>query len=76
MSVEEVFRVLTGRITIEIDDQSAEISADEVIAIPAGSRFRVSNATDHTATAWVVTSLGMTVTMEEDATSMAPPWAQ
>ena len=76
MSVEEVFRMLTGTLVIDIEGERAELSSGDVVAVPAGVSFCVTNDGDDPATAWVVTPVGMTVTMEGASTSMAPPWAQ
>jgi quercetin dioxygenase-like cupin family protein len=76
MSTEEVFHVLAGEIATEVDGQAALLRAGETIAVPAGSLFRASNLSSRPASAWVVTPVGMTVTMEEDSAFMRPPWAQ
>jgi quercetin dioxygenase-like cupin family protein len=76
MSVEEVFRVLSGRLTVEIDDENAEVSAGDTVSVPAGARFRVSNESDELASAWVVTPLGMNFLLEDSACAVNPPWAQ
>ena len=76
MSAEEVFHVLAGEITTEVDGYTALLRAGETIAVPAGSLFCASNLSGSPASAWVVTPVGMTVTMEDDSSFMAPPWAQ
>ncbi|WP_349898251.1 cupin domain-containing protein [Parafrigoribacterium soli] len=76
MSVEEVFRVLSGRLIIAVDDEHAEVSAGGVVTVPAGSRFQVSNETDEPASAWIVTPLGMRFVVEGDTSAVSPPWAQ
>lgn len=76
MSVEEVFRVLSGRVQAEIGDERAELLPGDAVTIPAGSRFRVSNETEEPATAWIVTPLGMTFTIEGTTNTVNPPWAQ
>lgn len=76
MSTEEVFHVLAGEITAEVDGDTALLRAGETIAVPAGSLFCASNLSNQPASAWVVTPTGMTVTMEDDSSSFRPPWAQ
>ena len=76
MSVEEVLRVLSGQLRVEIDEEALDVVAGEAVVVPAGALLRVSNTTLEPAAAWVVTPLGMTVTMEADGARFAPPWAQ
>lgn len=76
MSVEEVFRVLSGRVQVEVGDARAELCAGEAVTVPAGVRFRVSNESDEPASAWVVTPLGMSFTLDGSEKSVQPPWAQ
>lgn len=77
VSAEELLHVLEGRLEIQIDHDVFEASAGETVLVPAGAAFRVSNAADVPARAWVVTTLGLTATMEDsDGTTLAPPWAQ
>lgn len=75
MDEEEVLHVLSGRLDIEIDDDAFVVGQGETVFVPAGARFRVSNATAASARAWVVTRLGMTATMEGGET-LCPPWAR
>ncbi|HEX3721470.1 MAG TPA: cupin domain-containing protein [Nitrolancea sp.] len=76
MSVEEVFRVLSGRLVVEVDDARSEVTSGDVVSVPARAKFRVSNETDEAASAWVVTSLGMAFTIEGSSNTVEPPWAQ
>ena len=76
MSVEEVLRVLSGRLHVEIGDEVADVAAGGVVVVPAGSRFRVSNETDDVASAWIVTPLGMEFRLEGSDAAISPPWAQ
>ena len=75
MSQEECLTVLTGSLDIEIDQERFTATAGEAVLVPAGARFRVSNATDEPAQAWVTTQLGMQATMA-DGEWISPPWAQ
>jgi mannose-6-phosphate isomerase-like protein (cupin superfamily) len=76
MSVEEVFRVLSGRLRIEIGNEVADVASGDVVVVPARSRFRVSNESDDVASAWIVTPLGKEFRLEGSETTVRPPWAQ
>jgi mannose-6-phosphate isomerase-like protein (cupin superfamily) len=75
VSREEVLYVLSGTLSATIDDQPAEAAAGEVILVPAGSRFSVSNLADKPATAWVTTSVGFAGVLP-DGSWMTPPWTR
>lgn len=76
MSHEEVLYVLSGRLDVRIDHDDFEAGSGDVVLVPAGASFCVSNNTDDPARAWVVTTIGMTATMTADGTQITPPWAQ
>ena|SRR5690349_8656790 len=76
MSHEEIFRVLDGQLSVEVDGVQASLSAGDCIIVAPGAQFRVSNDTSHQAAAWVVTAVGMTASLSDEADPIAPPWAQ
>lgn len=76
MSHEEVLHVLAGSLEVEVDDDRCTATAGDAVLVPAGAVFRVTNATDRPASAWVTTTLGMTATMADGGDLVTPPWAQ
>lgn len=76
MSHEELLHVLTGTLTVDIDGQRFEAGTGDTVLIPAGASFCANNLSDQPARAWVVTTLGMTATMDADGSPITPPWAQ
>lgn len=75
MNHEEVLHVLTGQLEVEVDDSHFTATSGDAVLVPAGAHFRVSNETYSSASAWVVTTLGMRATMP-DGEAITPPWAQ
>ncbi len=75
VSREEVLLLLSGVLTVTLDDVAAQVSPGEAVVVPAGSRFRVDNASGETATAWVTTSVGLEATMA-DGSTISPPWVR
>ncbi|MFT4088414.1 MAG: cupin domain-containing protein [Gordonia sp. (in: high G+C Gram-positive bacteria)] len=76
LTAEEVLHVLSGSLEVQIDDDEFTARAGDAVLVPAGSRFRVSNADDVPASAWVATTLGMKAEIAEGGLQIAPPWAQ
>lgn len=76
MSQEEILRIMDGSLAVTIDDEAFTAEAGDCVVVPAGASFCVSNLSDSPATAWVVTTLGMTATMTEGGATISPPWAQ
>lgn len=76
MSREEVLFVLSGVLSVEIEEDRFDAHAGDAVLIPEQARFCVANPTEEPASAWVVTGLGMTATIEGVADPIAPPWAQ
>jgi len=76
MSREELILVLDGALEVELGRQRFTARQGDAILVPAGSRFRISNNTASSAQAWVVTTLGMTATMDCGRRLVTPPWAQ
>jgi quercetin dioxygenase-like cupin family protein len=74
ISEEETFYVLSGRLRLTVDGESAELGAGDAAVAPAGSRLAVANSTDQPAHMWVTTRVGLTAEMT-DGTTVAPPWA-
>jgi mannose-6-phosphate isomerase-like protein (cupin superfamily) len=75
VSREEVLLLLDGVLTVTLDDVTTEVSAGEVVVVPAGSRFRVDNTSGRGAAAWVTTSVGLAATLA-DGTTISPPWVR
>lgn len=76
MSDEEVLHLLDGTLAFEVGEERFTAHAGEAVLVPAGAVFRVTNASDQPASAWVTTTLGMTATMIDSGERMTPPWAQ
>ncbi|WP_330328522.1 cupin domain-containing protein [Streptomyces sp. NBC_00536] len=75
ISAEETFYVLSGRLRLTIDGDSAELGAGDAAVAPAGSTLGVANTTDEPAHMWVTTRAGLTAKLADGAT-ITPPWAQ
>ncbi|QTE02395.1 cupin domain-containing protein [Streptomyces cyanogenus] len=74
ISEEEAFYVLSGRLRLTIDGESAELRAGDAAVAPAGSELAVANTTDQPAHMWVTTRVGLTAELA-DGTTITPPWA-
>ncbi|MEU2774878.1 cupin domain-containing protein [Streptomyces sp. NPDC007162] len=74
ISAEETFYVLTGRLRLTIDGESAELGAGDAAVAPAGSELTVANTTDRPAHMWVATRAGLTAELA-DGSVLTPPWA-
>jgi quercetin dioxygenase-like cupin family protein len=72
ISHEEVFLVLEGTLSIEVDGVRAELAVGDVAHVPAGSSLRL-DAGAAGGTAWVTCPVGLTATLPGGAT-VAPPW--
>jgi mannose-6-phosphate isomerase-like protein (cupin superfamily) len=72
---EEVLYVLSGTIRTTIDGHAEEAAPGDVILVPAGSSFDISNPTDEPVTAWVTTSVGFAGIMP-DGSWITPPWTR
>ncbi|MFC8795438.1 cupin domain-containing protein [Streptomyces cinereoruber] len=75
ISHEEAFYVLSGRLRLTVDGESAELAAGDAAVAPAGSRLAVANTTDRPAHMWVTTRTGLTAELP-DGTTLTPPWAR
>lgn len=76
MSREEVLLVIDGELDVEIDAERFVATAGDAVLVPAGALFRIGNAADLPARAWVTTTLGMAATIEQSGERLTPPWAQ
>ncbi|MFI5795023.1 cupin domain-containing protein [Streptomyces sp. NPDC051677] len=74
ISDEETFYVLSGRLRLTIDAESAELRAGDAAVAPAGSELSVANTTDQPAHMWVTTRVGLTAELA-DGSTITPPWA-
>lgn len=75
VSREEVLLVLSGVLSVTLDEVTASVSAGEVIVVPAGARFRIDNVSAVPASAWVTTNVGLTATLP-DGSTLSPPWVR
>ena len=79
MSREEVFVVVQGRISGEVDGQPLEAGTGDAVIVPAGALLVLRNAGDSPAVVTAVTSVGMQATVptpDGGRATFAPPWAQ
>lgn len=77
MTSEEVLYVISGSLDIEVDDESFTAAMGDAVLVPSGSVFRISNSTQHPASAWATSLIGMRVSMQAgEGDQIAPPWAQ
>ena len=74
ISDEETFYILSGRLRLTIDGESAELRAGDAAVAPAGSELAVANTTDQPAHMWVTTRVGLTAKLANGNT-ITPPWA-
>ncbi|MBP0458622.1 cupin domain-containing protein [Streptomyces albogriseolus] len=74
ISDEETFCVLSGRLRLTIDGESAELREGDAAVAPAGSELAVANTTDQPAHMWVTTRVGLTAKLA-DGNTITPPWA-
>ncbi|MFJ2647144.1 cupin domain-containing protein [Streptomyces sp. NPDC087420] len=74
ISEEETFYVLSGRLRLTIDGETAELDPGDAAVAPAGSEVAVANTTDRPAHMWVTTRAGLTARLA-DGSTIAPPWA-
>ncbi|WP_371661837.1 cupin domain-containing protein [Streptomyces sp. NBC_00280] len=74
ISHEETFYVLSGRLRLTIDGESAELGVGDAAVAPAGSELTVANTTDQPAHMWVTTRVGLSAKLA-DGSTIAPPWA-
>jgi mannose-6-phosphate isomerase-like protein (cupin superfamily) len=75
VSREEVLYMLSGTLSVTVDDHPEDATAGDVILVPAGSRFGVSNLSDEPVTAWVTTSVGLAAILP-DGSWISPPWTR
>ncbi|MYV55165.1 cupin domain-containing protein [Streptomyces sp. SID3212] len=74
ISEEETFYILSGRLRLTIDAETAELGAGDAAVAPAGSEVAVANTTDDPTHMWVTTRTGLTTRLT-DGTTITPPWA-
>ena len=75
VSREEVFLILGGRLTVTLDGETGDLTAGDVLVVPAGAELSADNRTGEVATAWVTTSVGLEATMA-DGSAISPPWVR
>ena len=75
VSREEVLYVLSGTLRVTMDGDATEAAAGDVVLVPAGAQFGVSNQTGSPATAWVTTTVGFAGVLP-DGSWFTPPWTR
>jgi quercetin dioxygenase-like cupin family protein len=75
VSREEVIYVLSGSLSVSVDDELAKAAAGDAIVVPAGSHLRVDNLGTETVTGWVTTSAGFFGILA-DGSTITPPWTR
>jgi quercetin dioxygenase-like cupin family protein len=73
-SKEEVLLVLSGTMTVTIDQQSDTAAAGDVVLVHAGSELRIDSGPAG-CTAWVTTTRGLEA-VTGDGTRIVAPWAR
>ncbi|MCP3822545.1 cupin domain-containing protein [Streptomyces sp. A3M-1-3] len=71
---EEIFYLLSGAVEVTLDGRTEPLAPGDAAVINAGVPVQIHNRGTETAIAWVTTSVGMEVDLE-DGTHLAPPWA-
>jgi quercetin dioxygenase-like cupin family protein len=74
ISQEEAFYVLSGRLRLTIDGETAELGPGDAAVATAGSALAVSNPADKPAQMWVTTRVGLSAKLP-DGSTITPPWA-
>ncbi|MFI1497188.1 cupin domain-containing protein [Streptomyces platensis] len=74
ISHEEVFYVLSGRLRLSIDGETADLGPGDAAVAPAGSVLAVANPGDEPAQMWVTTRIGLSAKLA-DGSILTPPWA-
>lgn len=75
MDREEVFVVISGRVSATVDGVSVLAGPGDAIVVPANAELQLGNASsDEPAQATAVTSVGMIATV--GGNTFPPPWAQ
>jgi quercetin dioxygenase-like cupin family protein len=73
-SREEVLLILDGDLRVTLDHATFEVTAGDVIVVPADSELLVDGGSS-AASAWVTTTPGLEA-VTADGTRIVPPWAQ
>jgi mannose-6-phosphate isomerase-like protein (cupin superfamily) len=73
---EEVFVLIEGQLVIVIDGIATTLTSGDAIAVPAGAKLQLANASGSTAHALVCIAAGFSATMADGAAIGTPPWAQ
>ncbi|SRR6266545_1325080 len=74
ISHEETFYILSGRLRLTIDGETAELAAGDAAVAPAGSALAGDNPTDKPAQIWTTTRVGLNSKLA-DGSIITPPWA-
>lgn len=74
ISHEEAFYLLSGRLLLTIDGESAELGPGDAALAPAGSALGVANPAGEPAHVWVTTRVGLSARLA-DGSTITPPWA-
>jgi mannose-6-phosphate isomerase-like protein (cupin superfamily) len=75
VSREEVLYILGGTLRVTVDGEIADAAPGDVVLVPAGAKFGVSNRADGPATAWVTTTVGFAGVLP-DGSWFSPPWTR
>ncbi len=75
VSREEVLYVLSGTLRVTLNGDAADAAAGDVVLVPSGAQFGVSNQTDGPVTAWVTTTVGFAGVLP-DGSWFTPPWTR
>jgi quercetin dioxygenase-like cupin family protein len=71
---EETFYVLSGRLRMTLNGETAELGVGDAAVAPSGTEVTVANSTGRPAHMWVTTRAGLTAKLA-DGSTIAPPWA-
>jgi quercetin dioxygenase-like cupin family protein len=75
VSREEVLYMLSGTLRVTLGDEAEDAAPGDVVLVPAGARFGVSNVATEPATAWVTTTVGFAGVLP-DGSWFTPPWTR
>ena len=73
---EEVFVLLEGRLSVEINGARTLLAPGDAIAVPAGAQLRIGNPDSVSAHALVCIAAGFQAVMANGEVIDTPPWAR
>ena len=73
-SREEILLVLSGGLAVTLDGERSQVTAGDVVLVPAGTELQVDGGPEGAAL-WVTTTPGLEARLA-DGSTLRPPWAR